>query len=121
MAWAAYTVTGNLQRGVSFHIVVPSQACSQSPDTLTAGVALSVYRPSQSPMGVARVLTASPSEVVFEMPDGSQWRMTPRTPADEPVSFISPALNAEDWVIRDQLRPPLAPIPRQSYTGPDTC
>jgi hypothetical protein len=89
MAWAVYTVSGDLRRGVRFHIVTPSQISGQSPDTLTAGVALSIYRPNQSPMGTARVLAASSSVVVFEMSGGSQWRMTPRTPADEPVSFIS--------------------------------
>jgi hypothetical protein len=117
MVWAAYTAFALLQSGANIHVVASPHVQGQPLAAPVAGDTLQTYHRGQPSLGTARVLTASAFQVMFELPDGSRWRMTPWTSEDAPVSFSSPALYLGHWVVRDQVRlawpPPRARLARR--------
>lgn len=48
----------------------------------------------------ATIVSVADNEIQIELPDGTVWEMTHRTPFDPPIEIKSPGLNQQDWVVR---------------------
>jgi hypothetical protein len=110
MAWAGRTNFSEFGAGTSLRLEEIPTIPGRLPSPVRTGSEIEI----EMAAGVrtkATIVSVADNEIQIELPDGTVWQMTHRTPYDPPVEIKSPGLNQQDWVVRSAR--PFAPSSRR--------
>lgn len=99
MSFQAVTLHKEIGVGASFCITESPRIDGSPYESLAAGDGFHIELGSNDRTS-ATVISASETEMVIQLADGTKWEMTPHAPTDHPVSRKTLSLHSEYWVIR---------------------
>ena len=99
MAFSAVTLHREIGVGASFCITEEPQIEGGPYKSLRAENTFHIEMGTKDRTS-ATVVSASATEMIIQLADGTKWEMTPRAPTDPPVRIKTPALHSEYWVVR---------------------
>jgi hypothetical protein len=99
MAFGAVTLHREIGVGAALCITEEPQIEGGPYKSLRAGNAFSIET-STNDRTSATVISASATEMVIQLADGTKWEMTRHAPTDPPMKIKTPGLHSECWVIR---------------------
>ena len=99
MAFSAATTHREIGVGASFCITGEPQIDGGSYESLRAGNGFCIEMGTNDRTS-ATVISASATEMVIQLADGTKWEMTPHATTDDPMNIKTPGLHSEYWVIR---------------------
>ena len=99
MAFSAVTLHREIGAGASFCITEEPQIEGGPYKSLRAGNTFHIEMGTKDRTS-ATVISASATDMVVQLADGTKWEMTPHAPTDPPVRIKTSGLHSTNWVIR---------------------
>jgi hypothetical protein len=100
MVWTADTDFKNVGLNTVLTIMETPQIDGEPPARLMAGVWLAIIF-ADNRREPAEIISASETEAVIQLQNGSSWKMTPQTSADVPIGPKTTLAHIK-WVVRSK-------------------